>query len=230
MSIGLAACQQAAPPEPVAATSVLGNTSFRNCVDREANIVFQSAIKNNDENAILLYGYPIDIENEIISTCNPRLSPEGLQDNIYTTNPYYSYINTAAEAQAEAARHEKAENDISAQRKQAELDAPRLKAEKEEERTAGDIYYLCLVRHTQILSLISNEPAEVIVQASFPSCSGERQAVFDVYRRHNNTLYPEAMDIAERKFRQRLLLEVIKARAQRPTPSEPPRAKPESPI
>jgi hypothetical protein len=135
------------------------------------------------------------------------------------------------EGQQNAAMKEKANADAEAQRRKAELDAPRLKVEKEQETKAGRTYYLCLVHHAQILSLASNEPAEVIAEAAFPSCSSERQAMLDAYRRHNNTVFDsEAMDMVDGKFKQSLLLEIIKARAERAAPSESPPPKPQSPI
>jgi hypothetical protein len=180
---------------------------------------------------LALYGYQVNVENEIISVCNPSLRPEGINDNIYTANPTYLYINAAVEAQRNAAMKEKAHAAAEAERRKAELDAPRLKAEKDEETIAARTYYLCLAGHAQILALASNEPAEVIAEAAFPSCSSERQAVLDTYRRNNNTFFDsEAMDVVDGKFKQSLLLEIIKARVQSAAPSKPPAPKPQSPI
>jgi hypothetical protein len=217
LSVCLVACQQTAPLD-VATAPAIDRGSFESCVDREANTAFRRWLDTNPD--LTLYGYPINVENDIISACNPQLRPEGINDNIYTTNPDYLYINAAVEAQQKTAMKEKVNADVEAQRRKVELDAPRLKAVKEQEATAVRTYYLCLVHHAQILALASNESAEVIAQASFPSCSPERQAVLDVYRRNNDILDSEAMDMVDGKFQQSLLLEVIKARAQPAAPSE----------
>jgi hypothetical protein len=75
----------------------------------------------------------------------------------------------------------------------------------------------------------SNERAEVIAQAAFPSCSAERQAVFDVFKRHKRPFSLEAMNAAEGEFSKNLLLEVIKARAKPVTSPVTPPASLESP-
>jgi hypothetical protein len=227
LSITSTACQHVAPPEPTAAAPILDNT-FRNCVDRETKAAFDRAIAKNGDLAI--YGYHTDIENDVITTCNPRLTIERLQDSVYSTNPIYSYVNAAVEARYQTITKEKIEGTLAEEHKQAELDAPILKVEKEEENAAGTGYYQCLDRHAKILAISSSEPAEVIVQASFPSCSTERQAVFDTYQRHKNHFEAETMDIVEAKFKQSLLLDVIKARAQRLAPSESSPVKRDTPI
>ena len=99
------------------------------------------------------------------------------------------------------------------------MDAPRLKAEKDEEESALDAYYKCLVRHAKILALSSNEPAETIARTAFPSCFELRQTALEVYRRHKAYFSEEAMDVTDKGFEQGLLLEIIRARAQ---PSGPP--------
>jgi hypothetical protein len=234
ISVGLVACQQPAPPG-VGTAPVIDEESFHRCVDREAITAFKRSLdkaraQSQANGDLALYGYPITVENDVIAICNPRLRSEGVNDNIYTTNPDYIYINAAVEAQRKAALNEKVTADVEAQRRKAELDAPRLEAEKEQETQAGRTYYLCLVHHAQILALASNEPAEVIAEAAFPSCSSERQAVLDVYRYHNSFFDSKAMDMVDGKFKQSLLLEVIKARAQRAAPLEPPPPKSQSPI
>lgn len=239
LSVDLVACQQIAAPGVATAlpsAPPIDQASFRSCVDREAIAVFKRFLDNARAQSqatgdFALYGYPIAVENDVIDICNPQLRPEGVNDNVYTTNPNYLYINAAVEAQQKAAMNEKGHAAAEAQRRKAELDAPRLKAEKDEETIAARTYYLCLARHAQILALASNEPAEVIADAAFPSCSSERQAVLDTYRRHNNTFFDsETMDMVDSKFKRSLLLEIIKARAQLAAPSKPPAPKPQSPI
>jgi hypothetical protein len=194
--------------------------SFRSCVDRNVKSVFKENLKAGGE--LALYGYHTDVANNIISICDPTLPQESVQDSAYTANPRYKYVNGAVEAQSKKSMRDKVNNDIEKQRRQAALDAPRLKAAKDAENDAGDIYYRCLVSHAQILAINSNEPADIIAKASFPSCSGEREAVFAVYHKHGDTFDPEAMDVADKKFEQALLLEIIKVRAVHPSPTPSP--------
>jgi hypothetical protein len=196
-------------------------------VDREAKAAVERAVKQEPD---VIYGYHTTLNNEVISTCNPQLRRESLNDSINSTNPDYSYINAAVEAQANLARSGKVKQAMEAERKQAELNAPRLKAEKAEEDKAASTYYACLKSHAKILALISKEPAEVIIHATFPSCSAERQATFDIIKRHTSYVDLDTMDAMDGVFKQNLLLEVIKARAQPAAPAEPTRTEHETPI
>ena len=77
--------------------------------------------------------------------------------------------------------------------------------------------------HVKTLALVSNEPAEVIVQAALGSCSAESQAVDDIHRRYDDLWSGESMAAFQGAVTRHLLLEVIKARAQSvPLPSGPP--------
>jgi hypothetical protein len=94
------------------------------------------------------------------------------------------------------------------------------------EDQARRAYFVYLDNHARALSLNSNEPAEVIAQATFASCASERQGVFDAYRGHTNSFYPETMIAMEQVFQRQLLLVVIEARASRdaqpaPAPTAP---------
>ena len=184
LAAALAACQQQSPAAPEIAATV-DPRSFHSCVDREAKAAFQRAINRGGD--LALYGYHTDIANDIISICSPQMRREVLHDSVYSNDANYSYVNAIVEAQYNVAINEKIHRQVDDEQKKAKLDAPRLKAEKAEEHDSGAAYFVCLDRHAKILSLNSNESAEVIVQASFPSCSGERKAVFEVYRRHNNS-------------------------------------------
>lgn len=220
--VGLAACNhQISPPEIVQAPSI-DLPTFQSCVDREAKTAFQ---RHQAEN----YGYPVSIENDVISICNPRLMLETVNDNVWTSNPMYKYVNGVVDALVKSAQEDRVRADIEADRKRAELDAPRLKAEKAEEESELDEYYKCLIRHARVLAVNSNEPAAIIAKATFPSCINERQEALEVYRRHKNNLAD--MDLMDKLFEQPLLLEIIKARAQpSEVPSSSAKTKPEAPI
>ena len=79
-------------------------------VDRETRAAVNVAFEKQDQEAI--YGYHTDIANSVISTCNPSLPPETLNDSIYTTNPAYSYVNATVGAEVETAAKESNEVEI----------------------------------------------------------------------------------------------------------------------
>lgn len=227
LSIGLAACQQSSPDDSITAIPV-SDSSFHICVDREVKAAVGRAIQTGGEFGI--YGYHTDIENDIISICNPQLRRESIQDNLISSNLTYSYLNAAVEAQTQAVIKENIRLKVEADRQRAVQDAPRINAEESEETNAGAAYLYCLETHARTLAINSSEPAETIVQASFPSCMAERQAIFDVYHRHKKEFSEESMNIAEDRWRRTLLLEVIKARAQSVTHPTSTPTKPETPI
>ena len=227
-SIALAACQPVSAPEQVAVTPVL-DSSFNNCVDPEVKTAVSRAMQPGGDE-VGIYGYHIDIENDIISICNPRLRRESIEINLISSNPAYSYLNAAVEAQTQAVINERIRTKVEADRQKPEQDAPRLKAEKEQEDSTLSFYYLCLQNHSRIMALNSSEPAEIVAQASFSSCIEEQSAVFEIYKRHNSYWSYEIMERIETKFKQALLLEVIKARTQPVTPPAATPTKPETPI
>jgi hypothetical protein len=193
--------------------------AFQHCVDRNVESTFNDSIKKGGE--LELYKYHTAAANNIIRICDPKLAPESMQDSIYTNNNWYEYVNNAVEAQAKIAMRNKAREEAQKERRRAELDAPRLKAAKAAENEASTTYFRCLVSHAQFLALNSNEPADIIAKASFPSCLQERERVFTTFRQHRDIFEPEAMEATEKQFERALLLEIIKARAVRPsaTPS-----------
>jgi hypothetical protein len=132
--------------------------------------------------------------------------------------PYdQSYARTAAQEEWNKLESAKLDREALQKHQQQELDAPKLKAEYDQ---AMVDYVRCLLHHTRLLTIRSAEPAETIVDAAFSSCSDARESAFDVYRRHNSTLDLGIMTSEEAVFRQTLLLEVIKARVQSPSPPE----------
>lgn len=195
---------------------------FHACVDREAKAAVRRAFEKNGE--VALYGYHNDLNAEVFSICKQRA--------IATSNRFDdpSYVSVTVDAQAKAAAVEKMRKEYEEERRQDALNAPRLKAEKAEEDDVGSTYYVCLDRHARLLSVNSNEPAEVIAQASFASCAEEKQAVFDIYQRHKKPFSLETMEAMDAVFKQHLLLEIIKARALRAAPPAPSPPKQTAPI
>lgn len=103
--------------------------------------------------------------------------------------------------------------------------APRAKAERADEDQAGANYFSCLERHAKVLALATDEAADIVAQASLSACPTERAAIFEVHRRYNDRWEEGTMKAMENVLVQRLLLEIVTARAQRnvaPTPPPPP--------
>ena len=229
LSIGLVVCQIQLSATSAAAGTSIDTRTFHACVDREAKAALTRAIDKNKNLAI--YGYPLDAANTVIGICNPQLPRESLNDFWYTSNPGYLYVNQVLDALQQAARNEIARKETEEEHLRAERDAPRLKAEKDEEDAIGAAYHACLIRHVKILSINSGEPAETIVQATFASCDDEAKALLAVHQKHNDCCWSqETMDVIQRAFTPHLLLEVIKARAQPTTPQEITPTKPETPL
>ncbi len=114
---------------------------------------------------------------------------------------------------------------------QIEKAAPRAKAERADEDQAGADYFLCFERHAKILALGSDEPADIVAQASLSACPAERRAIFEVHRRYNDDWNEGTMKAMENVLVQRLLLEIVEIRAQRnvtpvPAPEPKPRKTP----
>jgi hypothetical protein len=104
---------------------------------------------------------------------------------------------------------------------QIRKDASRIKVEVAEEDRAGADYYLCLQHSAKLLALNSDDSADIIVQAAFPACSAERNAVFETYQRYNDAFGTGVMRAMESEFSKHLLLEVLVTRTQRQAPSPP---------
>jgi hypothetical protein len=140
-----------------------------------------------------------------------------------TTNPDKLFIHSTVEALINAARDEDISRSMEEDRKKNELTARKRETQKAEEDAVGARYAECTFSHVKTLALVSNERAEVIVQATLGSCSAESQAVDDIHRRYDEGLWgDEAMAVFQRMITQHLLLEVIKARAQAPPPPSGP--------
>jgi hypothetical protein len=108
--------------------------------------------------------------------------------------------------------------------------APRAKAERAIEDQAGTNYFLCLVQHATVLALATDEAADIVTQASLSSCPAERNAVVETHHRYGDDLSEGAMTVMDRTLAHNVMLEVVKARAQRnltPAPAPAPEPKPQ---
>jgi hypothetical protein len=84
--------------------------------------------------------------------------------------------------------------------------------EKVEEWQAANRYTLCLEFTAQTVSRTSTAPPEAIEQTSLARCEKQRQDIFDTFRRHDDTVSPEAMVDLEQRFRRKLPQIIGKAR------------------
>lgn len=84
--------------------------------------------------------------------------------------------------------------------------------EKALEDQAVTAYSICLQGTARGLSRTSNDPSEVIEQASFAGCTKNRQIVFDTFHSHNKSFSPEAMTAFEQEFQRKLPQIVMKTR------------------
>jgi hypothetical protein len=240
----LTACQPTSSVAPSSPTSQLSDEFFNDCVAREARetiaraatspgglhddadlkkgLTTENVLGRGAEMAVRSEAKKIQLVNEVLTRCSKQSAGDAL-----TQNGGRAYVERAVSAQILNWKRGEEQRNAENRRKHTEIDAPRLKAESD---IAFDRYRVCLINHAKVMSLSSNEPAEVIAKATFPSCSGERQAVFDTYQRHNEYFSIGAMGAAEEKFYQQLLLEIIKARAPYPASPEPPPIKRDTPI
>jgi hypothetical protein len=109
------------------------------------------------------------------------------------------------------------------ERRQAELDATKLKAESD---AANQGYVDCLFGHARMLALSTTEPADTVAEATFASCQKERQYISQVHQKYkDNTWSDDVLDIADTQFKRKLLFEIMKVRAKptpEPSPAPPP--------
>lgn len=228
LALGLAACQSPYSTKQQPVPVAIDYGAFRACVDREVPPAVDRETQSKGEKSI--YGYQTPMANAIIRICSPQLADETMIDYAITKNPFYLYVNSTIDARFHEFRDKLIREELEARRRQEEADAPRLKAEQEQEDRAGATYYACLVRNVRVLSVHSNEPAEVIAQAAVASCGAERSAMSEALQKHHKLVGPEVMDAVDSKLRSNLLLEVIKVRVLPTAPPSSPTPKAETPI
>jgi hypothetical protein len=165
---------------------------WRSCINKSVREVVIAALNENNEAA--LYRGDKQIVDRAMWGCLPP------------TSMLLGDARAQSDAWTRAAAGVKA---------QIRNDAPRVKAEKADEDRASAVYVLCLRNSAKLLALGSDESADLIVRAAFPACSVERNAVFDTYRRYEDIFEPSAMQVMEKVYFDRLLLEVIATRANR---------------
>ncbi len=180
---------------------------FRLCVKKEAKLAFARTIAKQGE-ALSLYGYHTEIVNQVLATCGAGRRQSASADDV-------RLVGRIVEQIAADKRTEHAAKEDSARRRQAELDAPRIAAEKEREHSAGISYATCLRGHAQMLALASTESANVVVDAVFASCLEDRGRLEDAEKQltHYSDV-TEFMNAFDGAVRWNVILEIIGARAR----------------
>lgn len=197
---GLALCSLSSPsvPGPLKANS--DQDGFHRCISQGIREAIGDVLHKDGEVAVS--GDIKRIVDRVLADCVLQAPNEVLSGGRAQMDAWMARAATEVEAQVRK-------------------DAPRIKAEKADEDRVGADYYLCLQRSAKLLAENSDESADLIAQAAFPVCAAQRNAVFEVYRRYNDSFEPGAMRAMEAEFSKRLLVEILIARAPRQSPIPP---------
>jgi hypothetical protein len=85
-----------------------------------------------------------------------------------------------------------------------------------------DAWRNCLFSTVRRLAVVSNEPAEVVVKATFAACREPRQQLIELHNRYGDPAFNDArVDVIESRIAGKFLLEVVQIRAAQPAPSSP---------
>ena len=115
------------------------------------------------------------------------------------------------------ATRDAAQNELRA-KKAAENQA----ALKREEPALWAALHECAFGGAARLALVSDEPAEAIVAATFAACRPERTALIELHKHYGDLAFTdEMMDKVEARVAGALVLEVIRARAAKSAPVSP---------
>lgn len=188
--------------------------SFRTCVEREAVKESERAVKERGD--LALYGYHPEINKSVALTCGSNPT-QNVDEYVYINSVVGKVLGKMAIA---LLTKEHTETD----KKYADGE-PRRRVQQAQRDSTATAYASCLIKHSRTIAINSDEPAETIARATFPTCTKERQAVFDIYKQHDEYFSIGAMNVMEAKFFDQLLLEIIGARSARanstPTPTPP---------
>jgi hypothetical protein len=93
---------------------------------------------------------------------------------------------------------------------------------KREEPALWAALHECAFGGAARLALVSDEPAEAIVAATFAACRPQRTALIELHKRYGDLAFTdERMDKVEERVAGALVLEVIRARAAKSAPVSP---------
>jgi hypothetical protein len=98
---------------------------------------------------------------------------------------------------------------------------------KAEEPAILAIYRNCIFASAARLAVVSEEPAEVVVRATYAACRPQRMALIDLHKRYDDSGFDdERMDRIEDRVAGALMLTVMRARAEQrgPPPTQIPPA------
>lgn len=150
--------------------SVETNNAYYACLNREAKIGVKRALESGSE------FYNVDVKRigeHVLRECTSRFT-NGI--TIQGSDPRYAELT--AQNALNSLMSADSEKRLADQRKQAELDAPKLKAESD---AAYRRYWDCLSNHAKVIALNSTEVAEVVALAAFASCRDERKMIAEVH-------------------------------------------------
>jgi len=221
-SILISACVFALAPSLALGQQSLDIQSFHSCVDREAPTVVDEAIGRDPAGA--LYGYPTEMENEVIHRCGDVIAPATLADAVDTAHESHelAYVDAAVQAEIFARRTiQETKKAVAAQAREA-IEARKEADERKRIADAMGIYSKCVITHAKTLSLVSSETADVIAEAAVPFCDSQRRALFDQIKDQNGEpVASKTLTDIDSGLHQTVVLEVIKARAINSLPPPP---------
>lgn len=174
---------------------------FHGCVNQEMPAALRrSVVMFGGDN--LLHRDHADIVNSVFSICKQRAidSSHRLDEQTYVYNAVealFKQIEPFANLQQQLTQQWK--------------DHPQQALEDQAVR----VYSICLEGSARGRSRTSNDPPEVIEQASFAACAKNKQIILDTYRAHTNSFSPEAMTALEQDFQRKLPQIIIKTREAR---------------
>ena len=217
-ALGLAACAAPASNHRISEGGGGGQADFRSCVDREAPLVVDAAVKRDKLGTI--YGYHTSIENEVIARCGSETRATLADDLEAPSDPDVAYVRTAVEARVRVYDDAEIKSETAELGRQMDQAKQEEQAEQGGENQAGKAYSDCLAKHARTLALVSSETADVVAEAALPSCREEHAALYSVVEKYHDAAFASALvDRIDEKLRPALVLEIVKARALRLAPA-----------
>jgi hypothetical protein len=170
---------------------------FHGCVSQEIPAALQRSAMTYGTD--FLRRDHADIDHSVFAICKQR----SIDDSQRIDEP--SYVHNTVEA---VFKQMQKIAELQKQLQQQWRDDP----EKALEDQAVRAYSMCLEGSARAHSRTSNDPPEVIEQASLDACAKNRQIVFDTFRSRTNSFGPEAMAALEKEFQRKLPQIIIKTR------------------
>jgi hypothetical protein len=134
-----------------------------------------------------------------------------------------SFAQTFADSTYQQAKNEYVRQIVEIEKERdAKKAAENQAALKREEPPLWAALHTCAFEGAARLALVSDEPAEAIVAATFAACRPQRTALIELHKRCGDLAFTdEMMDKVEARVAGALVLEVIRARAAKAAPGAP---------